>query len=128
MIRVVIADDHAVVRRGLAQLLAAEDDIEVVGLAQDGAEAHALLASATPDVFLMTVTAEGVETEGQREFLRLQRCDTAQGYLFARPMPGDQVLALLGETGHGLPAPRPVPQQPDAEPQGEESKEGQAVA
>jgi len=78
----------------------------------------------------MTVTAEGVETEGQREFLRLHRCDTAQGYLFARPMPGEQVVALLGEAGHGLPAPRPVPQpeQPDAEPSDEGSKEGQAVA
>ena len=62
MIRVVIADDHAVVRRGLAQLLAAEDDIEVVGLAQDGAEAldypnregaHADRAEGNPAVILL---------------------------------------------------------------------------
>jgi diguanylate cyclase len=34
-----------------------------------------------------TVVAEGVETEQQATFLRLLRCEQAQGYLFARPMP-----------------------------------------
>jgi DNA-binding NarL/FixJ family response regulator len=61
VIRVVIADDHAVVRRGLEQLLAAEDDIEVVGLARDGSEAHALLSGAAPDVFLMDLSMPGVD-------------------------------------------------------------------
>jgi DNA-binding NarL/FixJ family response regulator len=61
MIRVAIVDDHAVVRRGLEQLLAAEDDIEVVGLATNGAEAHALLGSASPDVFLMDLSMPDVD-------------------------------------------------------------------
>ena len=39
MIRVVLVDDHAMVRLGLEQLLAGVDDIEVVGSAGDGAEA-----------------------------------------------------------------------------------------
>jgi DNA-binding NarL/FixJ family response regulator len=60
VIRVVIADDHAVVRRGLEQVLEAEEDIEIVGTARDGAEAHALL-SAAPDVFLMDMSMPGVD-------------------------------------------------------------------
>ncbi|MFL6137608.1 MAG: response regulator [Frankiaceae bacterium] len=60
MIRVVIVDDHAVVRSGLERLLGAEDDIEVVGIAGDGAAAHELLASTAPDVFLMDLSMPGV--------------------------------------------------------------------
>ena len=45
MIRLVIAEDHPVVRAGLERLLAAEDDIEIVGTASDGAEAVALANS-----------------------------------------------------------------------------------
>jgi DNA-binding NarL/FixJ family response regulator len=61
MIRVAIVDDHAVVRQGLEQLLAVEDDIEVVGTASNGEEAHALLAAATPDVFLMDLSMPDVD-------------------------------------------------------------------
>ena len=42
MIRVLIADDQHLVRAGLSALLGAEDDLEVVGVAQDGTEALAL--------------------------------------------------------------------------------------
>jgi len=52
-IRVLLADDHPVVRTGLRALLANEDDIEVVGEARDGGEAIALYAEQTPDVVLM---------------------------------------------------------------------------
>ena len=43
----------------------------------------------------MTVVAEGVETEAQLALLRRIGCDQAQGYLFARPVPADEVPALL---------------------------------
>jgi DNA-binding NarL/FixJ family response regulator len=59
MIRVLIADDHPVVRRGLADLFAAEDDIDVVGTASDGAEAVALEAGLAPDVVLMDIAMPG---------------------------------------------------------------------
>lgn len=54
-IRVVVADDQALVRSGFSMLLAGEADIEVVGQAANGAEAVALAASEKPDVMLMDV-------------------------------------------------------------------------
>lgn len=56
MIRVLIADDHQVVRSGLEQLLATAADIELVAMAADGAEAVALAAELTPDIVLMDLS------------------------------------------------------------------------
>lgn len=53
MIRVLLADDHGVIRDGLGRLIAALDDVELVGVAADGAEAVALACAARPDVVLM---------------------------------------------------------------------------
>jgi DNA-binding NarL/FixJ family response regulator len=55
MIRVVVADDQALVRSGFTMLLSGETDLEVVGEAGNGAEAVALVASERPDVVLMDV-------------------------------------------------------------------------
>lgn len=52
-IRVLIADDHPVVRSGLAGMLAVEPDVEVVGEAADGAAAVSMARSLTPDLVLM---------------------------------------------------------------------------
>ena len=54
-IRVVVADDQALVRSGFTMLLSGEDDIAVVGEADNGAEAVALAAREQPDVVLMDV-------------------------------------------------------------------------
>jgi diguanylate cyclase (GGDEF)-like protein len=43
----------------------------------------------------LTVVAEGVETDAQLAYLRANRCDQAQGYLFSRPLPPDACLGLL---------------------------------
>jgi DNA-binding NarL/FixJ family response regulator len=53
MTRVLIADDHAVVRAGLSQLLATFPEVELVAVAADGEEAVALAAEHRPDVVLM---------------------------------------------------------------------------
>jgi DNA-binding NarL/FixJ family response regulator len=53
MIRLLIADDHAVVRAGLSQLIDALADVELVGTAADGEEAQALCGTLAPDVVLM---------------------------------------------------------------------------
>ncbi len=52
-IRVLVVDDHLVIRRGLATLLLAFNDLQPVGEAQTGAQALALCATAQPDVVLM---------------------------------------------------------------------------
>ena len=54
-IKVLIADDHAVVRTGLATILNTEADIEVVGLAKNGIEAVETALAAKPDVVIMDI-------------------------------------------------------------------------
>src|SRR3954469_19820902 len=69
-IRVLIVDDHAVGRAGIAHVLAHAGDLEVAGPAADGAEAVALAAACSPDVVLMDLSMprlDGVEaTHGVR--------------------------------------------------------------
>ncbi|MDQ1129385.1 response regulator transcription factor [Microbacterium sp. SORGH_AS_0888] len=60
-IRVVVADDQAIVREGLATVLALLPDIEVVGTAGDGAEAVALAVQRHPDVVLMDLRMPGMD-------------------------------------------------------------------
>ena len=60
-IRVLLADDHAVVRRGLRLFLELQDGIEVVGEAADGAEAAELAAAEKPDVVVMDLSMPGVD-------------------------------------------------------------------
>jgi DNA-binding NarL/FixJ family response regulator len=59
VIRVLVVDDHPVVRSGLIGMLAVTDDIAVVGEAGDGAEALALVESTKPDVVLMDLRMPG---------------------------------------------------------------------
>jgi DNA-binding NarL/FixJ family response regulator len=70
-IRVVIADDHAVVRLGLRALLAAAPDIDLVGEATDGREALRVCADLRPDVVVMDLTMEGMDgLEATRQLVR----------------------------------------------------------
>ena len=61
MIRVAVVDDQALVRSGFAVLLRSAEDMEVVGEAADGAAAHELARSATPDVMLMDIRMPDVD-------------------------------------------------------------------
>lgn len=56
MIRIVIADDHHLVRQGIVRLLESADDLDVVGEAENGQEALALARSLHPDVIVLDLT------------------------------------------------------------------------
>lgn len=70
MIRVVLTDDHDVVRLGMRALLAAAPDIEVVGEASDGAATLRLCAQVLPDVVVMDLSMDGMDgLEATRQLL-----------------------------------------------------------
>ncbi|MEV8585983.1 response regulator transcription factor [Streptomyces sp. NPDC051180] len=69
-IRVLLVDDHQVVRRGLRTFLEVQDDIQVVGEASDGAEGVARAEELRPDVVLMDVKMPG--TDGIEALKRLR--------------------------------------------------------
>lgn len=70
-IRIVIADDHALLRSGLRMLIDAQSDMEVVGEAGDGAEAVQRTQELDPDVLLMDLTMPG--TDGMEALTRCRR-------------------------------------------------------
>jgi DNA-binding NarL/FixJ family response regulator len=60
-VRIVVADDHQIVRSGFAGLLGTQPDFTVVGTAEDGAEAVRVCQETSPDVVLMDVRMPGVD-------------------------------------------------------------------
>jgi DNA-binding NarL/FixJ family response regulator len=61
VIRVLIADDHPLMRKGLTDILKDVDGIEVVGAADDGAAAVALAYAVQPDIVLMDISMPGMD-------------------------------------------------------------------
>jgi PAS domain S-box-containing protein len=59
-IRIVLVDDHIIVRQGIAGLLAEEPDFEIIGEASDGASAVNLVSEVRPDVVLMDISMPGM--------------------------------------------------------------------
>jgi len=64
VIRVVVADDHPIVRGGIVRLLTTADDIRVVGEAADGLEAVRLAGEHSPDLVLMDLRMPGLDGAG----------------------------------------------------------------
>lgn len=72
-IRILIADDHGVLRAGLRSLLNAEPDMEVIGEAESSKEAVSLANHSDPDVILMDISMPGEDgLEGTRQILASQ--------------------------------------------------------
>ncbi|MGI8595550.1 MAG: response regulator [Solirubrobacteraceae bacterium] len=75
-IRVLIADDHAVVRQGLRTFLELQDDVEVVGEVADGDEAVAAVREHRPDVVLMDLVMPGVDGVEAIRRIAVERAET----------------------------------------------------
>jgi len=93
-IRVIIADDHPIVLDGLAQLFAAEDDIEVVSRCSNGDEALSAVRRARADVLVLDLRMSG------RDGLEVMRAMSQEGHaarvvLFAGQLNDGEVLAAM---------------------------------
>ena len=87
VMRVLIVDDHPVVRKGLASFLSHEQDLEVVGLAESGEQALEMAATVHPDVVLMDLSMPGM---GGIEATRR----------LVESAPGTRVMMLTSFGGH----------------------------
>ncbi len=124
MIRVLVVDDHALVRRGLSELLASTDDIEVVGSVEDGDQAEEAVVRLEPDIVLMDLSMPGMDGVAATRAVMAARPDTkvimltsfsenarilaaldagAVGYLLKDTDPDDITKALRDAAAGGVP-------------------------
>ncbi|GAA4463909.1 response regulator [Phytohabitans houttuyneae] len=97
MIRVLVADDHHLVRTGFRVILETEEDIEVIGEASDGVRAVDLATSARPDVVLMDVEMPGID--GLEATRRIVAADTGPAVLILTTFDRDDYLFAALEAG-----------------------------
>ena len=115
-IRILVADDHAVVRMGLAAMIQSEPDLEVVGEAQDGRQALEMYRSLQPDILLTDLRMPELDAvaltqalcrewpearvivlstyEGEEEIYRAMQAG-AHAYLLKRESLGDEILKAI---------------------------------
>jgi DNA-binding NarL/FixJ family response regulator len=103
MIRVVLVDDHSVVRAGLAQLVRAAGDMEVVGTASDGEEAVAVVRETRPDVVLMDLQMPRTDGVAATRALR-EAGSEAEVLVLTSYSDGERIVAALdaGAVGYLL--------------------------
>jgi DNA-binding NarL/FixJ family response regulator len=115
MIRLLVIDDHAVVREGVKRILAAADDILVAGEAEHAEEAYTALAGASFDLVLLDISLpnlNGLEMlrhlrtthpdipvlifsmHGERQYLVRALQEGARGYLLKSSMPRELIAAI----------------------------------
>lgn len=124
MITIMVVDDHAVVRAGLARVLETTPDMHIVAEAGDGAEARLLLADIDPDVILMDLSMPGMDgvtatrlilqehpqacvvaltSYGDRDRVMAMLDAGARGYLVKDGDPEELVRAVRAAAGGGSP-------------------------
>lgn len=124
MIRVVVADDHAIMREGLAMLIATRADLEVVGQAQNGAEAVQMAVEQAADVVLMDISMPVLDGVAATRELYAQAPDVAVvmlttfadsrrvldsleagavGYLMKDSPPGEVLAGVVAAASGGSP-------------------------
>jgi len=103
VIRVLIADDHAVVRQGLRTFLELQEDIDVVGEAADGAQALQAAAALEPDVVLMDLVMPELDGVAAIERLR-ERAPATRVLVLTSFLDEDKVLPAIraGAAGYLL--------------------------
>lgn len=106
MIRLLIADDHPVVRAGLAGLFADEEGFEVVGQAADGAQAVELAAREKPDVVLMDLRMPVLDGVSATASIVAAGSDVPRVLILTTYESDDQILAAIeaGAAGYLLKA------------------------
>jgi two-component system response regulator NreC len=122
-VRVLLVDDHAVVRAGLRMLLAADPELQIIGEAENGAEGVRLALQLRPDVVLMDISMpdmNGIDAtrkikggapevavlaltmhEDDQYFFEMLGAG-ASGYVPKRAAPNDLIAAIRAVTGGGV--------------------------
>lgn len=102
-IRILITDDHPVVREGLSGMLAGQSDFEVIGLAADGDTAVKMHGSLAPDVTLMDLRMPGLDGVGAIKAIKAQQPSSRIIVLTTYDSDADILRAIeAGATGYLL--------------------------
>lgn len=96
-IRILIVDDHALVREGLCEILATQEDLRVVGQAEDSATTVALAEREQPDIVLLDIEIPGGEVT--TTVSRIQACSPASRIIILSMYEGPQLVQDLLAAG-----------------------------